>query len=265
MIALAQVKPWIPSSATLRHYVIAKLRSLGLSPEIMPFRTFLSSGENVIVDICRQEDGSAGPRRLIGAHYDCCELYDNLGSVLCLIEAAASLYHGNTRHAWRIVFWDAEECFQQGSNAYLARGSVLTHSTKGGVEHSECLKHDGVYVDVDGMGVGPCLFARQIVQNTSNSRLSNSRFLLDADVFFRHGIPSFHIFSGPRSFREIYARDGLLGCHLALCENELATFQNWRRAMPLCRQSIMKLVAAWEELSLLDALHETGVICLTTI
>lgn len=264
MTSLAQVKPWIPSSATVRRYIISRLRSVGIRPDLMPFRTFLSSGMNVIVDINRGEVSQEGPIRMIGAHYDGHELYDNLGSVFCLIDVATSLYLGHTRHAWRIAFWDAEESFQQGSTAYLTQARMRADAMRRGQVDSESFMSDGVYLDVDGMGIDVRLFAREVDNHGDKLRHFNSEFLLDADVFARHGISTFHIFSGPQEFRDIYAINGLLGCHLALRQSEHQTLQNWRRAMPSCRQAMTKLVAAWEDLSLESALAETGVICLTT-
>jgi len=231
----------------------------------MPFRTFLASGVNIVVDV--PSGGSIGPRRLIGAHYDGAELHDNLGGILCLLDLAGLLNRRQTSHRWRLAFWDREERFQQGSRAYLAAAIAAGDPGSIGREHSDKQGGCEIYVDVDAIGLGPYLLARSAATGrhccSCLPGCSHPVFFLDSDVFASLGIPAFHIFSGPLEFRDVYRTAGLAGCHRLITENGLASLDQWQRAMPPCRRSIMRFAATWQNATFEQALSKAGVLCLT--
>ena len=185
---------------------------------------------------------------MLGAHYDGPDLHDNLGSVLCLQRLAAFLCQRRTRHVWRLAFWDAEERFQQGSRAYLRS----THAVNAKQE---------TYVDFDGLGIGSFLFARAVTERRWPSCETDPEFLLDGDVFCSAGIPTFHVFSGPEGFGEVYMRTGLMGCYRELQQRGRPSLRSWRKALASCCRKLAQVIAAWEDLSFEGAFSKVGALC----
>lgn len=239
-IPTAEILRTLDNKESVRAYITARLQSLGLQPILMPFRTELGAGVNVIVDI---GSTSKGPSRLLGAHLDGNELHDNLGGVLALLDIAALFRDRATSHRWRLGFWDAEERFQQGSGAYLKHLGKSCGSTGYSDVHE-------IYLDVDGLGLGSNLLLRPVSDYYSSALTepADKVFLMDSDVFCSAGIPSYHLFSGTKSFESAYRLDGLNGCYRAIAAEGLDTYHNWRSAMPDCLKGLRHLVSAWEAL-----------------
>ena len=242
------------SKAALSDLITLTLSGLGLHPQVMAFSSLLGQGINVFVDI--KQDG-AEPMRLIGAHYDGSELYDNIGGVLSVLDAVTHLLEIKTRHAWRIAFWDGEEKFQQGSRSYVKH---LLSNVDG--ERLRITERHPVYVDFDGIGLGTSVFARSVSKSSSQIQRTGSHehnFLMDCDVFHACGIPSFHIFSGPHQYENIYKESGLDGCHRLIQVQTLGTGQNFRESMTSSVAALRRLVTAWEGMPFATALTEAGI------
>jgi len=239
-----------------RSFIIEQIRLVGLQPRLIPFNGLFGEGLNILVDIPLLPDHAT---RLLGAHYDGRELHDNIGGVLGLLHLVQFVAAHGTKHAWRIAFWDSEERFQQGSRAYI---KTMRREACGGDNKSvPKFRCHSVYVDIDGLGIGSTLFAREITQTArcfAESKPQDHEFFLDCESFASCGLPSYHVFSGTQRFETEYSKAGLDGCLQIMLSENLATEQNWQCAMPVSLAHLERLVVAWESVPFRRACALTG-------
>lgn len=224
-----------------RSFIIEKIRQTGLKPQEIPFTGPFGDGLNILLDI-PPFLGSANGIRLLGAHYDGLELHDNIGGVLGLLHLVQFLATHDTKHAWRLAFWDLEERFQQGSRAYIKEWDQGDKSALGFKDHS-------IYLDIDGLGFGSMMFVREVLQfdpDLAKSEPQDHEFLMDCQNFASWGLPTYHVFSGPQPFEVEYAKAGLGGCWQFMLSENLATEENWWRTTPISLGYLERLINAWE-------------------